>query len=181
MIGYSNIPKYWKEALSEVEDIPFSHTDISLNKAYSMTYGHACDMLQKHGNMKVGNDFIIKREDIRPVALEVAFENLKVSDKLTIEKSIGDVNPFSFEGTGLVVKGYVAGTLPADYIAEMEVYIDGKFYETTALPQYINHRKCELFFCYDRPAGQHTVTFKWKNPVSGGKIWITEIIIYTTK
>lgn len=146
-----------------------------------MTYGHACDMLQKHGNMKVGNDFIIKREDIRPVALEVAFENLKVSDKLTIEKSIDDVNPFSFEGTGLVVKGYVAGTLPADYIAEMEVYIDGKFYETTALPQYINHRKCELFFCYDRPAGQHTVTFKWKNPVSGGKIWITEIIIYTTK
>ena len=39
--------------------------------------------------------------------LEVAFENLKVSDKLTIEKSIDDVNPFSFEGTGLVVKGYV--------------------------------------------------------------------------
>ena len=79
------------------------------------------------------------------------------------------------------MKGYVAGGLPADYTAEMEVYIDGKFYETTALPQELNHRKCELFFCYDRPAGQHTVTFKWKNPVPNGKIWITEIIIYTTK
>ena len=181
MIGYSNIPESWKEALYEVEDIPFSNTDISLNKAYDMTYRHASEMLQKHGNGKVGTDFIISRENIRPVALEVAFENLKVSDKLTIEKSIDDVNPFSFEGTGLVVKGYVAGGLPTDYTAEMDVYIDGQFYETTALPQYINHRKCELFFCYDRPVGKHTVTFKWKNPVSNGKIWITEVIIYTTK
>ena len=181
MIGYSNIPESWKEALYEVEDIPFSNTDISLNKAYDMTYRHASEMLQKHGNGKVGTDFIIRRENIRPVALEVAFENLKVSDKLTIEKSIDDVNPFSFEGTGLVVKGYVAGGLPTDYTAEMDVYIDGQFYETTPLPQYINHRKCELFFCYDRPVGKHTVTFKWKNPVSNGKIWITEVIIYTTK
>lgn len=99
MIGYSNIPESWKEALYEVEDIPFSHTDISLNKAYDMTYRHASEMLQKHGNGKAGTDFIIRRENIRPVALEVAFENLKVSDKLTIEKSIDDVNPFSFEGT----------------------------------------------------------------------------------
>ena len=93
MIGYSNIPESWKEALYEVEDIPFSNTDISLNKAYDMTYRHASEMLQKHGNGKVGTDFIIRRENIRPVALEVAFENLKVSDKLTIEKSIDDVNP----------------------------------------------------------------------------------------
>ena len=121
MIGYSNIPESWKEALYEVEDIPFSNTDISLNKAYDMTYRHASEMLQKHGNGKVGTDFIIRRENIRPVALEVAFENLKVSDKLTIEKSIDDVNPFSFEGTGLVVKGYVAGGLPTDYTAEMDV------------------------------------------------------------
>lgn len=166
MIGYSNIPEYWKGTLYEVEDRPFSHTDISLNKAYEMTYKHA---------------FEIKREDIRPVALEVAFEDLKVSGKLTVEKSIDEVNPFTFVGTGLVVKGYVAGALPTDYTAEMEVYIDGKLHETTALPQELNHRKCELFFCYDCPVGKHAVTFKWKNPVSGGKIWITEIITYTTK
>ncbi|MCO7111844.1 hypothetical protein NIB75_02855 [Bacteroides uniformis] len=40
-----------------------------------MTYKHACDMLRKHGNAKIGNAFEIKREDIRPVALEVAFED----------------------------------------------------------------------------------------------------------
>ena len=138
-------------------------------------------MLRKHGNAKIGNAFEIKREDIRPVALEVAFEDLKVSGKLTVEKSIDEVNPFTFVGTGLVVKGYVAGALPTDYTAEMEVYIDGKLHETTALPQELDHRKCELFFCYDCPVGKHAVTFKWKNPVSGGKIWITEIITYTTK
>ena len=62
-------------------------------------------MLRKHGNAKIGNAFEIKREDIRPVALEVAFEDLKVSGKLTVEKSIDEVNPFTFVGTGLVVKG----------------------------------------------------------------------------
>ena len=181
MLGYKNIPEYWKEALYEVEDIPFSHTYISLKKAYDITYNHACAMLRKYGSEKKGTNFIIKKEHIKPVALEVAFENLKIGDKLSIEKSIDDVNPFSFEGTGLVVKGYVAGVLPAEYTAEMEVYIDGQPYETTILPQNINHRKCELFFCYDHPVGKHSVTFKWKNPVAEGKIWITEVITYTTK
>lgn len=181
MIGYSNIPERWKEALYEVEDIPFSHTDISLNKAYDMTYRHACEMLRKYGGRKVGDRFIIRKEDICPMALEVAFENLRISDKLTVEKSVDDVNPLLFEGTGVVVKGYVAGLLPDDYTAEMEVYIDGEYYETTALPLAVNRRKCELFFCYDRPAGRHAVTFEWKNPVSGGKIWITEVIVYALK
>ena len=45
MIGYSNIPESWKEALYEVEDIPFSNTDISLNKAYDMTYRHALSLI----------------------------------------------------------------------------------------------------------------------------------------
>lgn len=181
MMGYNQIPEEWKEALYEVEDIPFSHTDISLNKAYEMTYRHACAMLQKYGHQKVGDCYYIQQETIQPAALEVAFENLTVSDKLSVEKSIDQVNPFVFEGNGIVAKGYVAGGLPAAYTAQMDVYVDGKFYQTTALPQDLNYRKPELFYCYDLPMGKHEVEFKWKNPVENGKIWISEMIVYTEK
>ena len=163
MIGYSNIPEYWKGTLYEVEDRPFSHTDISLNKAYEMTYKHACDMLRKHGNAKIGNAFEIKREDIRPVALEVAFEDLKVSGKLTVEKSIDEVNSFTFVGTGLVVKGYVAGALPTDYTAEMEVYIDGKLHETLLCLRNSITGSASCSSATTVRVGKHAVTFKWKS------------------
>lgn len=181
MIGYNQIPEYWKEALYEVRDIPFSNTDISLNKAYELSYKHAVDMLLQNGNVKNGNYFLIKKEKITAVPLEVAFENLKVNNKMHIENAIDQVSPYTFVGSGIVVKGYVAGPIPQSYLAEMDVYIDGAFYESTKLPQYINHRKCELFFCYGLPIKDHNVSFIWKNPVEGGKIWITEIITYTNK
>ena len=75
----------------------------------------------------------------------------------------------------------MAGNLPASYTAEMDVYVDGKFYQTTALPLELNYRKPELFYCYDLPLGKHDITFKYKNPILNGKIWITEVIVYTEK
>lgn len=49
-----------------------------------MTYKHACDMLRKHGNAKIGNAFEIKREDIRPVALKY-FEDLELVANLLLK------------------------------------------------------------------------------------------------
>ncbi|MBO9574068.1 MAG: ADP-ribosylglycohydrolase family protein, partial [Chitinophagaceae bacterium] len=41
MIGYNKIPAYWKMGLKEIEDINFKYTDISLNKAYDLSFKHA--------------------------------------------------------------------------------------------------------------------------------------------
>lgn len=60
MIGYSNIPESWKEALYEVEDIPFSNTDISLNKAYDMTQTCQRDVAEAW-KREGRTDFIIRR------------------------------------------------------------------------------------------------------------------------
>lgn len=38
LLGYSHIPDIWKAAVSEVEDIDFKYTDISLNDIYSLGY-----------------------------------------------------------------------------------------------------------------------------------------------
>ena len=49
MIGYKNIPDYWKQGLGDVEPINFKYTTISLNDAYNMSYGQALDMIKKNG------------------------------------------------------------------------------------------------------------------------------------
>jgi len=41
MLGYSNIPEKWMKPLREVEEIDFAHTDISLDRAYEMSFGQA--------------------------------------------------------------------------------------------------------------------------------------------
>lgn len=181
LLGYTNIPNRWKEALDGVGDIPFDGTYISLNKAYELSFGHACAMLRRNGCKKEDDVYFVPKREVHPVPLEVAFDGLYVRDKQVVEMSIDDVAPLSFTGTGVVLKGYVAGGLPSDYVAEMEVYMDGKLYETTNLPLDVNQRKCELFFCYDCVSEAHTLSFKWKNPIPSGKIWITEIITYDTK
>lgn len=181
MLGYTKIPKQWKEALYEVENIPFANTDISLQKAYDISYHHACDMLLLHGAKKEADYFLFQPEKIRPVALETSFENLKVNKKQTIEQTIEALQSYSFNGTGIVMKGYLKGELPLEYEAILEVYLDGKLYESCILPVHINRRKCEPFFCYNLPASKHTLTFKWKNALPSAQIWITEIITYINK
>jgi hypothetical protein len=41
MIGYSNIPDYWKQGLDKVEDVDFKYTTISLNDVYDLGIKHA--------------------------------------------------------------------------------------------------------------------------------------------
>ena len=181
MLGYNKIPKQWQEALLEVENIPFSNTDISLKKAYEISFQHACKMLLKHGAEKCADCFVFYPEKAIPVDLESSFENLKVMEKRTVEQSVKDLGSYSFSGTGVVVKGYLKGEIPIEYKACMDVYVDGELYESCILPAYINHRKCEPFFCYDLSIGKHTLTFKWNNELPNAQIWITEIITYTNR
>ena len=47
MLGYKNIPAYWKQGLAEVEPIDFKYTTISLNDVYELSYKHALGMIRK--------------------------------------------------------------------------------------------------------------------------------------
>ena len=52
--------------------------------------------------------------------------------------------------------------------------------ETCELPLKYNHRKYELFFNYEQPDGDYTLTCKWLNPVKRADIWVREVVTYTT-
>ena len=49
VLGYSNIPSYWKQGMEKVEDMDFKYTTISLKDAYEMSHRHAIEMIKRNG------------------------------------------------------------------------------------------------------------------------------------
>lgn len=179
MLGYSNIPTCWTEALDPVADTPFSHTTISLNKAYELSMKHALAEIEKNGGKVDGETVTIAYQKPQPVRLEVSFEGLHLLSKETLNKSITAFDSLHYNGTALVLKGWLQGTAPEDYVAEVEIYLNDKLVDTSKMPKFFDHRKREIYFNYDLPKGDYTVKCKWLNPVKGADIWMTDAILYT--
>jgi hypothetical protein len=75
MIGYKNIPAYWKQGLADVELLDFKYTTISLNDVYTMSYKHALKVIEKNGGSVKGDQITIKLQKPKAVRMEVGFEN----------------------------------------------------------------------------------------------------------
>lgn len=176
MLGYSNIPEYWMKNLREVEDLNFAYTDMSLNRTYEASFKHALEMIKRNGG-RVKDDIItIKCQTPEPVQLEQGFKGLFPTGRQVIKKEIGNITNFEFEGTGVVFTGTIQGN--KDYIAQVEMYIDGKMEERANLPAGKNHR-VDLFWKYQLPKGKHSIYFKWLNPDSTAKINFNDALIYS--
>lgn len=178
ILGYSNIPDYWMKSLKEVEDINFAYTDISLNKAYKMSFNQALQVIERNGGQVSGDDITIKGQQPLAVRYEKAFEGMYPIEKTVINKQITTLDPISFDGTGIVFKGGVH-TKDDKYVARVEMYIDGELIETANLPASYTTRRNELFWKYQLPKGKHTATFNWLNPQKDVSIYYSEIVVYS--
>lgn len=178
IIGYSNIPEYWMKNLKEVEDLNFAYTDISLNRAYKMSFSQALQVVERNGGSISGDDVTIKCQQAVPVRYEKAFENMYPIEKMPVNKHIAALDPISFEGTGIVFKGAVHAK-DDKYVAKVEMYIDGELTETANLPASYTTRRYDLFWKYQLPKGKHTATFKWLNPQNDVSIHFTETVVYS--
>lgn len=177
IIGYDSIPEYWKKNLREVEDMNFAYTDISLNKTYQMSYNQALQMIERNGGEIGENEVTIKYQKPVPVRFEKSFEGMYPTGKQVVNKGIQDAGELSFEGNGVVFKGGVASS-DENYVAEVEMYIDGELTEKAKLPASFAKRRHELFWKYLLPEGKHTATFKWLNPQKGASINLSEMVVY---
>lgn len=130
MYGYKNIPDYWKPALEEVEDLKFPYMDITLNDVYKLTFKHSLQLVEQNGG-KVTNDSVqIKIQSPATVRLEQSFEGMYPAEEryLRLEFTDKDIN-IDFTGNGLVVLGNIksrCGESKSDYVALLDVYIDGE-------------------------------------------------------
>ncbi len=180
MIGYSNIPEYWMKNLREVEDMDFAYTHISLNKTYEMSFNQALAMIERHGGEIADQHVTIACETPEAVRYEKAFEGHHPTHKLGVHKTVDQIEEVTFEGIGIVFKGYVHADDPS-YVAEVTMYIDGEPIETAKLPAAYNVRRHELFWKYQLTQKEHTVTFKWLNPAKGTAVHFGEALVYSDK
>jgi hypothetical protein len=196
MLGYNNIPEFWKQGLAEVEPMDFKYTTISLNDVYELSYKHSLAMIEKNGGSVSENEVNIIVQETKPVKLEVSFEG-----HFPIEKKIlmgsKETNPywtakdaekaytFDFEGIGFAVNGDITGYLKGEkddkYTLEAELYVDGKLISTSKLPNNYTTRKNTLFWKYQLPKGKHTVKIVVLNPTDKVTLNLSDAIIYSDK
>jgi hypothetical protein len=177
LLGYDKIPAFWMKNLKEVEDMDFAYTTISLNKTYNMGFKQALQVIERGGGKVEGDNVTIHCEQPKPVRYEKGFEGHIPVKRFNIHKNIDQSPEFEFEGIGFVVKGGVRCN-DKSYVANVEVYLDGKLMETAKLPANNLTRRHDLTWKYQIPKGSHKVSFKWLNPRPDATVNASEAIIY---
>lgn len=180
VIGYSKIPEYWVAPLREVEDLPFRHTEISVNRATEMSLNQALQVIERNGGRTKGKKVKIRVQQPEPVPFEKSFENLRVSavdnfpQLICLAESPAILN---FDGVGVALRGWLKNA-PRDYVAQVKVTIEDHT-ETMILPARYHDRAHEnVYWNYQLPPGRHTMKVEWLNPVSGADIEIHRAVYY---
>ena len=180
VMGYSNIPEYWKKNLYEVEDRNFAHTDISLNKTYQMSFNQALKVIERYEGSVSDDGVVIKTQVPEPVRLEQGFEGHWPVKRVDIRTHIDDCGEMTFNGNGVVFT-YLMPMDKSGYAAKVEVSLDGVVDKTVVLPTANNQRSLELYFKYGLPVGEHKVTMKVLNPDRLHPIEVRSMIVYSDK
>jgi len=204
LCGYSKIPDFWINSLKQIEPLNFEGTDISLNKAYQMSYKHALELITKNGGKVTDNEVNITIQKPQVLVLEQNFEKTIPICRDRKDAFFTDEYLFDFDGNGFVVYGNLVSTkhVTADYInrvsirhigsevfglgepndnyiAKLEVWIDGKLDRTVDLPMKNTSRRLEPAWKYLLSEGKHQVKLKWLNREMNYLIRINDIIYYS--
>ena len=178
VLGYSRIPEYWMGNLKDVEDMNFAYTDISLTRTYEMSFKQALQMVERNGGTVGDEDVTIACQAPVPVRLEKGFEGLYPVGRIHVNREVADVGKVVLDGTGIVFKGRVRAA-DEEYVARVEMYMDGELVETANLPAASRTRRHDLFCKYQIPKVKHIFTFKWLNPVAGASVRFNEALVYS--
>ena len=166
MLGYNNIPAYWKQGLAEAEDIDFKYTTMSLNDTYAIGLKHALQVIERNGGKVNGDQVTIALQTPKAVRLEVSFPGHFPTEKKSIDQNVADEWTWAFDGVGFVVNGNTSrkSDKSPEYVFNTELYVDGNKVEDVALPTAFKERRFNQFWRYSLPNGKHTVRVKVLNP-----------------
>lgn len=182
IIGYSNIPEEYLKPLQAAEDLEFAYTGMSLNQTYEMSYSQALKVIEKYGGEVGENDVTIKVSKPTPVRFEQGFTDLKPQDNYEFKNKFQDnVESFEFDGKAVVVCGrYFKNdwSLLVDYVAQLEVTVDGIVQPIVEFPCCSRGRLEQLWFNYQLEPGHHTVSLRVLNPEKEAWLESTSYIVY---
>jgi ADP-ribosylglycohydrolase len=181
MLGYKNLPAYWKMGLAEVEPVDFKYTTISLNDVYDMSFRHALEVIKRNNGSVKENEVTISTQDIKPVKLEIGFQGHYPVLRKRLRLDTTDKASVDFTGIGFAITGRAEKKGDEDYTLQVEVTIDGKVVETTNLPTNYTTRKYTPFWKYQLPRGKHEVMFKILNPSEKAHMILEDLIVYDSE
>jgi hypothetical protein len=185
MLGYDQIPDYWKMGIGKVEGLNFSHTSMSLNKVYEVGFRHASEMIKRNGGRDEGGEMIIQYQTPKSVPLEVGFDGIVPTERKRIGKKLTKQNPeFSVDltGCGFVIGGRAVKEvhLP-ESVLELDILVDGELIETAKLPTKSLVRRHDITWIYDLSESEHTITIKARNIPEGYRVEMSDLLIYSKR
>ena len=178
LIGYKNIPLAWKNCLPPVENQNFAHTNISLKKAYDLSFKHALEVIQRNGG-KVSQDKVsIKQQPIATARYEKSFEGMEAYKTVNMQnKPIDKLGEIQFEGCGVVLRGYIQAD-DINYVGLVDVYIDGKKVNTMKLPADGHNRSNDIYWNFGLQEGKHTLKLVRTNCQDNVKTVVQNMVLY---
>jgi len=190
MLGYSNIPEYWKQSRDKVEDRKFIFTDLSLLDVYEMGYSHALQMIEKHGGNILDDKVEIKYQTVKPVRFEESFKVLYPVKRISHQWPFKPINlshtgreyTNTFTGSAIVVAGEVSirpDHTPDTYEILIDVYLNGEFMETVTLPVNWLNRKTVIYWNYDLNEGDHEIKLVTRELRHGFEVNVKALIVYS--
>ncbi|MCM4167109.1 hypothetical protein DHD08_05370 [Arenibacter sp. H213] len=189
MIGYDNIPKYWKQGLDKVENVNFSYIDMSLLDAYDISYNHAEKMIAKHGGKILRDSVEIRYQKVIPVRFEESFAGLQPKEIISYQwpfdgKMIDneeDEYEIEFEGAGIVISGYPSKAIynSPNHNLKIEVYVNNEFTETLSIPTETLVRKTDIYWNYQLKNKNNTIKLVSSDIPSGYQVNFTSALIYS--
>jgi len=185
MIGYSNIPGYWKQGIEKVENMNFKYTEMSLNRVYEIGYRHAVEMIKRMGGSEKGDSYVIKYQTPRTVPLEVGFEGIYPTERRNVNNRLTEQSKavsYEIDGCGFVLSGYVAvQNNQNDEVLEADLYIDNNLVETIKMPTSSLVRKHDIAWKYDLPEGKHFIQLTPKRIPADYHITVRDLIVYSSE
>jgi len=172
ILGYSNIPEVYIKGLEKAADMNFDYTSYSFNTSWKVSLSHALKVVEMAGGKVDENQVSFEYESPVAVPLEQNWLDLRPYEKTYLRASLLN-NPVAvFEGNGVYatyyfVKDGVSAPMlnDCDYVAEVEVYLDGEYRKTVMLPIKYHDRALDLYYNHGLEYGEHELSFKLLNPV----------------
>jgi len=181
-MGYSKIPDYWLNNVKEVEDRIFPFTSLSLNSTYELSMKHALELIERNGGEIKGEKVTIVCQKPSPVRYEKSFEGIVPVKKEKINQQLNEKGyVYDFEGSGILISAEYPGKRQStgDYVAIVDVIIDGALVEEVLFPADFIVRKLDLYWNFDLPEGKHKIELRVKNPNKKDVIDLKYVIVYS--
>jgi hypothetical protein len=189
MMGYSNIPAYWKQGLDKVESKKFAYTNLSLLDVYDVGYGHALQMIERNGGKLFDDHVEIKYQKVQAVRFEESFTDIypikRIANTWTdLWRGFGSGQQEfkeKFTGSAVVVSGRVGkekAELP-DYTLSLDVYLNDTFIETVVMPTKENLRKHEVYWNYELPEQEYEIRLVPRDFPEGYYLVVNALVIYS--